>query len=188
MTGAARLPTLAGPPAGQHESGCAEQKPVERSRDGPKRKAPSPWGRGGSERITGCECSTRAVYSIRKRVSTSLFRKQALASVRCWDRTDRTDRVDRTDRTERRAPITKRLCRSVAAGGFIDEPLKEGFRGGGDLVQGVAEQAAEGEGEAAGVSGARFRGEIGAAVEEVADGVDLVGAGQAGAGGGCGTA
>src|SRR5205823_3896024 len=69
--------STARPPAGQYESGCAEQKPVERGHDGPKRKAPRPWGRGGSERITGCECSTRAVYSIRKRVSTSLLRKQA---------------------------------------------------------------------------------------------------------------
>src|SRR5438309_5129337 len=48
------------------------------SKSGAKRKAPRPGGRGGSERITGCECSTRPVYLIGNRVSTPLMREQAI--------------------------------------------------------------------------------------------------------------
>src|SRR5437899_7592700 len=59
--------------------------------------------------------------------------------------------------------------RAVAAGRLVDEPLEERFGGGGDLIERVAEEAAEGEGEAAAHGRAGLGRQLRAAVEEMAD-------------------
>src|SRR5687768_2817450 len=68
----------------------------------------------------------------------------------------------------------------MAAGRLVDQPLEERLRAGGDLIEGVAEEAAKGEGEAAGSGDTDIGGQVGATREEVADGVQLFGSGQVG--------
>src|SRR5262249_35660241 len=54
---------------------------------------------------------------------------------------------------------------SQPAFGLIDEPLEEWFGAGGDLVEGIAQQAAVGKGKAAGVGGAGLGRQLSAAVQ-----------------------
>src|SRR5437763_2039262 len=106
------------------------------------------------------------VYSPGKGLSTPLLGKQPV-SVR---RRSAFGVGAASPKTEHRTPNTA-SSPSLPAADLLHQPLEERLVTGGHLVQGIAQQPAEREGEAPAGLLAHLRRQCGAAVEEVADGV-----------------